>query len=69
MLMIAASLHLGIRCADVCCAGASAKARTRDGMTPSAVVALDCGKRSKAVAEEDDEMRGWMGDLEQEDDE
>uniref|UniRef100_A0A7S0RFD2 Uncharacterized protein n=1 Tax=Chlamydomonas leiostraca TaxID=1034604 RepID=A0A7S0RFD2_9CHLO len=49
-------------------AGASAKARTRDGMTPAAVVALDCGKRSKKVADEDDEMRGWLGDIEQEED-
>lgn len=52
----------------VLCAGASAKARTRDGMTPAAVVALDCGSRSKKVANEDDEMRGWLGDVEQEED-
>ena len=48
-------------------AGADAKARTRDGMTPSACVGLDSqAKRSKKVAQEDDEMRAMLEDLQDE---
>ncbi|GFH13326.1 ANK_REP_REGION domain-containing protein, partial [Haematococcus lacustris] len=45
-------------------AGASAKVRTRDGMTPAAVVALDAEKRSKKVAQEDDDMRDLLSEAE-----
>jgi len=48
-------------------AGADAKARTRDGLTPSACVGLDSkAKRSKKVAQEDEELRGMLEDLEYE---
>ncbi|KAL6765307.1 ankyrin repeat-containing domain protein [Haematococcus lacustris] len=45
-------------------AGASAKVRTRDGMTPAAVVALDAEKRSKKVTQEDDDMRDLLSEAE-----
>jgi len=55
-----------IKCTSVF-AGADAKARTRDGLTPSACVGLDSkAKRSKKVAQEDEELRGMLEDLEYE---
>jgi len=48
-------------------AGADPKARTRDGLTASACVGLDSqAKRSKKVAQEDDEVRAMLEDLEYE---
>ncbi len=46
------------------CAGAKASCLTRDGYKCSAVVGLDCGKRGKKAQEEDEEMRGYLQDIE-----
>ncbi len=44
-------------------AGASARARTRDGRTPPAVAGEEVGKRSKKQAEDDAEMRAWLSEV------